>query len=500
MELRRLGDAGLARPLTLGLSALTALTLLRLVMAAVIPLAPDEAYYWVWSRHLQPGYLDAPPMVAVWVQVGTLIAGHTALGVRLLGPLSAALGSVLLWRAGEALLPGRHAGLVAAALLNATLLFGVGAVIMTPDTPLLFFWTCALWACAMFVRDGNGAWLVAAGVFAGLALTSKYTAALLVLGIALWLIMTPSLRRRLLQPAPWWGALFGAVAFAPVIEWNRAHGWASFVKQGGRVADWQREQAARFLGELIGGQVGLATPLVFLLCVAGIALAVRMAWRRGDPVWTLLAALTVPPIVIFVQHALGDRVQGNWPAIIYPAAAIAAAGLDGWLCVRLRAPAVALGLVIVIIAYVQAVAAPIPLPVRIDPTAFRLAGWAGLAAQVEAARIQTGAAFVASDEYGEAAELAWLLPPDVPVIGVEPRWALFDLPRLDLPRPALTGPPGILVRSARRGGDMDRGAWAEVQEIGPAVRTRDTEVVERYRIYRVIARQSSTPKALLPRW
>ncbi len=76
------------------------------------------------------------------------MAGDTPLGIRLLGPLSAAVASVLLADAADRLLPGRRAGLMAAALLNATLLLGVGAVIMTPDTPLLFFWTCCLWALA----------------------------------------------------------------------------------------------------------------------------------------------------------------------------------------------------------------------------------------------------------------------------------------------------------------------------------------------------------------
>ena len=327
MELRGLGDAGVARPLTrLALVALAALTLVRLIVAASAPLAPDEAYYWIWSRHLQGGYLDAPPMVALWIRVGTWIAGDGAFGVRLLGPLSAALGSYLLWRSGEALLPDRPAGLVAAAVLNATLLFGVGAVIMTPDTPLLFFWVCCLWALASFVRDRNGWWLTAAGVFAGFALASKYTAVLLVVGIVLWLLLTPSLRRWLLTPAPWWGALFGAQAFVPVVNWNRAHGWASFAKQGGRVADWHPVRAARFLGELIAGQIGLATPLVFALCVAGVVLAVRAAWRSRDPAWMLLVVMTVPAVAVFVQHAMGDRVQGNWPAVVYPAAAITEIG------------------------------------------------------------------------------------------------------------------------------------------------------------------------------
>lgn len=482
----------MARPLRLALWALAALTLIRLVVAATVPLAPDEAYYWVWSRHLQPGYLDAPPMVAIWIRLGTLIAGETPLGVRLLGPFSAALGSVLLWQTGEALLPGRQTGLVAAALMNATLLFGVGAVIMTPDTPLLFFWTCTFWALTCFLREANGAWLVAAGVFAGLALASKYTAVLLVAGIFLWLLLTPVLRRWLLHPAPWWGALFGAQAFAPVIAWNQAHGWASFAKQGGRVADWQPARAARFLTELAGGQLGLATPLVFVLCAGGIVMAARMAWLRRDPAWTLLAALTLPPVAVFVQHAFGDRVQGNWPAIIYPAAAVAAAGLQQPVWRRLRVPAVALGLAITFLVYVQAVAAPFPLPARMDPTALRLAGWSGLAAQVETARTRLGARFVAADEYGLSSELAWLVP-DVAVIGVGARWKLFDLPQS-----RAGGQIGILVRSERRGDDIDRTPWTDIRQIGEAVRQRDGLPIERYRLFRVVARSKGAEEAVLP--
>jgi 4-amino-4-deoxy-L-arabinose transferase-like glycosyltransferase len=71
----------------------------------------DEAYYWVWSRALAPGYLDHPPMVALWIRAGTALAGQTALGIRLLGPLSAAAGTWLLALAAEDLAPGKGAGL-----------------------------------------------------------------------------------------------------------------------------------------------------------------------------------------------------------------------------------------------------------------------------------------------------------------------------------------------------------------------------------------------------
>ena len=57
---------------TLAAVALAALTLVRLVVAATVPLSPDETYYWVWSRALAAGYLDHPPMVALWLRAGTL--------------------------------------------------------------------------------------------------------------------------------------------------------------------------------------------------------------------------------------------------------------------------------------------------------------------------------------------------------------------------------------------------------------------------------------------
>ena len=79
----------------LPLAALAALTLLRLAVAASLPLVPDEAYYWVWSRALAAGYPDHPPMVALWLRVGTMLAGDGALGVRLLSPLSVAIASLL---------------------------------------------------------------------------------------------------------------------------------------------------------------------------------------------------------------------------------------------------------------------------------------------------------------------------------------------------------------------------------------------------------------------
>ncbi len=487
----------------LALGALAALTLLRLAVAAGTPLAPDEAYYWVWSRALAPGYPDHPPMVALWVRLGTALAGDTPLGIRLLGPLSVMVASLLLADAADRLLPGRRAGLLAAALLNATLLLGVGAVIMTPDTPLLFFWTCCVWAISRWLKPslaqaggglGSGYWWLGVGLFAGLAMASKYTAAFLWLGVALWLLAVPSLRGQLLRPPVWFGALLGGTVFLPVVLWNAEHGWASFARQGGRVAEWHPASAIRFIGELIGSQIGLLTPLVFILFCAGVVSAARLAWRTRKPVWMLLTTLTLPAALVFALHAFGDRVQGNWPAIIYPAAAIAAAGLRAYGWRRLQGPALALGFAITGMVYLQAGLKPFPVPVRFDPIALRLSGWDTLAAHIADIRRQEGADFIAADQYGVAAELTLQLPVGIPVVGIEPRWSLFDLPH-----PSLAGRTGVLVRSARRGGISDGSMWADVAELGEAQRIHDASAIETFRLFRVTGQAGAEATALLPR-
>lgn len=473
------------------------LTGLRLWVAAKAPLVPDEAYYWIWSRTLAPGYLDHPPMVALWIWCGTAIAGPGSLGVRLLAPFSALFGSLLLVDAGECLLPNRHVGLIATALLNATLLFGVGSVLMTPDTPLLFFWTACLWAMARLVKRGRthrggAAWWLAAGLFAGLALDSDYTAGLLLVGVGLWLLLLPSQRHWLRHPAPWLGLLLAAVAFLPVVLWNAHHGWASIIRQGGRIGDWQPHRAPQFLGELVGAQFGLATPLVFVLCVGGTVEAVRRAWRQRDAGWSLLALLIVPGALVFIEHAIGDRVQGNWPAVLYPAAAIAAAGLPVAGRPRIWLSSVALGLAMTVAVYAQASFDVIPLPAHVDPVTRQMRGWDRLARNVTAAAQRDQAKFVAVPHYAVASELARAIPTGLPVIAVNPRWAYFRLPSADVGERT-----GLLLWPAN-GPGPDPAQWPGVHLVGATGRGTLSLPIEVFRMYEISGVPKEIPSARLP--
>lgn len=449
-----------------------AVTVARLVAAALMPLSADEAYYRVWAHALAPGYLDHPPMVALWIAAGTALAGDTALGVRLLGPLSAAAGTLLLAGAARDLAGDRAAGDRAALALNATLALNAGAVIMTPDTPLLFFWSAALAAVARAAR-GGGAWFLAAGAAAGLALASKYTAILLAPALLAWMLAAPPARRWLRAWQPPAGAAVALLIFAPVLAWNAAHGWASFAKQGGRAFAIDPARSLRFLGELLGGQLGLATPLLAAVFCLAVWRAARR-WREPGP--ALAAATVLVPGAVFLLHALGgDRVQANWPGVLYPGAALAA----GLTMSRLWTPAVALGAAMSALVVVQAAVAPLALPRRLDFALIRLGGWDALGRDAAAAARAERLGCLVADEYGLAAELAFTQ--DLPVAGAEPRWALFALPEARLG-------PCLLVRSLRRAAAPDPALFPGALRL-PAelTRGRNGVVAERYALWRVPA-------------
>ncbi|MCB8877269.1 glycosyltransferase family 39 protein [Acidisoma silvae] len=460
--------------------ALGLLTVLRLAVAAAIPVSPDEAYYWLWAQAPAAGYYDHPFMVAAWVHIGTALFGNTGLGIRLLGPISTALGSWAVLDAARSLGVGRGYG--AAILLNATLLFGAGSVLMTPDTPLLFFWILTLWAAARIAAGGSGWWWIVTGLAAGLAFDSKYTAALLLAGIGLWALLTPLGRRWLFHDIrPWLGLITALILFLPVILWNADHHWVSFAKQGGRTADFHPARAVQFLGELIGGQLGLATPIIFVLCAIGLWRATLTAVKTRDAAAGLLVATGVLPALVFIQHALGDRVQGNWPEIIYPAAVIAAAALPA--AARWLKPGAILGFALTLIVYVQAIASPLPLG-GTEPTIRVLGGWPALTRSAEAQAQTVGAQFIAVDEYGLGSELALRLPRALPVLADDPRWQYFNLPG-----PATAGLPagttGLLIRTMRRRDAPDTAPWTSMRLLGTIARGRHGRIGESYRLYAV---------------
>src|SRR5436190_21148512 len=230
-----------------------ALVVLRLVAAAWTPLTFDEAYYWMWSKHLAGGYYDHPPMVAYVIRAGTIIAGDTELGVRLVSILLALPMSFAVYQSAGILFGGWQVAASATVLLNVTLMAAVGTLIVTPDAPLLVASSFVVFFLAKVLDAGRGAWWLGVGVAIGAALLSKYNALFFGPAILIWLVVVPKLRRWLISPWPYLGGLIAFAIFSPVILWNADHHWVSFIKQIGRARIEDFRPA--FIGELIPTQI-----------------------------------------------------------------------------------------------------------------------------------------------------------------------------------------------------------------------------------------------------
>ena len=85
-------------PPRLAIALIAFLITLRAIMAAALPLSADEAYYWLWSKHLAAGYFDHPPAIAWLIHAGTALFGDTPLGVRFAGLVLSLPASWFVWK------------------------------------------------------------------------------------------------------------------------------------------------------------------------------------------------------------------------------------------------------------------------------------------------------------------------------------------------------------------------------------------------------------------
>ncbi len=449
------------------------LTAVRLAAAAFTPLTEDEAYYRLWSVYPAFGYYDHPPMVAWWIAIGKNLLGDNPLGARLVAVFATTVVSLLIYRIAQLCDLSDAAAVRAAVLYNATILVGFGGHLIVPDGPSCLFWTATLFML-LKARDGSGStsaryWL-AAGMLAGLAVLSKYSALFLAPGVVLWLATSVEGRRRLLTPWPWLCALLAGLVFSTNILWNAGHDWVSFQKQFGRAAP--DSLTPRHLMELLVSQAFLLNPLITPLALAGLFSALSRRAAPLDGRW-LIVAVTLPFSAYLVIHSLHAGVQGHWPAPLYPGLAVLAAeALDrvqGW---RKRAGAIAppFGLIISGLALLHVALPATDWFGKMDLSA-QMRGWPLFARRVEMVRAHVGASWVGSLSFGQVAFLDNTRLIDAPILQITERSRYQFQPP---PSAAALSRPGLVVDFNRRISAADLGkCFREVIPIGEIDRGGD---------------------------
>lgn len=286
------------------------LTLWRLYLSATLQLHPDEAYYWMWSRHLEMGYFDHPPLVAYFIWLTTL-PSTGELWVRFSGTVTALVSSGLIWWLANQLYRSTQKAAASVMVFNVLPITVLGLTVMTPDVPALLFWSlsvCMFWHALQSHK--TWAWC-ALGLTFGLALLSKYTAILMLPCFLVYLLLSDD-RRWLRTPWPYFSVFIGLLCFLPVVIWNGANNWVSFVFQfknglGGN------ELSLGKVAEFMGGQLLIAGPVVWL-----IGMYVAWIWRkRRDKETLFLLAMAIPIIIFFAASSLRKVANPNWPGVAY---------------------------------------------------------------------------------------------------------------------------------------------------------------------------------------
>jgi 4-amino-4-deoxy-L-arabinose transferase-like glycosyltransferase len=402
--------------------------LARLAYIPLINLAPDEAYYWEWSRHPALSYYDQGPMLALAIRFGTFLFGNTELGVRFPSALSGlVISTVAIWFC-HRILNQPRAAIWAVLGLNGMLLYAVGGVLMVHDSLQVGFWALAL-ACLALAIEGPGlGWWLGFGFLGGLGLLSKYTGVFLFPLAGLALLSHPELRPKLKSAGPWLALLLGVLSGIPILVWNAQNEWASarhVLYIGG--ANPSRHSLASF-PEFLGSQLGVVTPILFIL----ILQVWWEAWKRRrqgklPPQEWILWCCSFPLFLFFLSLSIRTKVAGNWPAPAYfGGVLLLAASLQRQQ--RLHSPMARWGLILAfamtVLLHWQVARPFLPLSRSLagfDSTS-RVEGWSGLARSVETLRLKLpGNSFVGCRTYQIAAELGFYLPDHPQVLILQDR-------------------------------------------------------------------------------
>lgn len=302
-------------------------TVLNIIQASTLELQGDEAYYWMYSRYLDWGYFDHPPMVALFNRIGDSIM-HNELGLRLFTVLASSASIYLLW-----LIVKKYAvdALAFVLIVPGLFIFHIYGFTTTPDAPLFFFTVLFYFFYQQYIERDKWGLAVLLGITVACLLYSKYNG-ILVVGFTLLANI------KLLKRGSFWVIVLIAVGlYIPHIIWQANHDFPSInYHLFERSAD---TYSVINSFSYIPGQLLMAGPLIgwYLFCKAftvkvkdafircmlvncvGTFIFFWLSSAKGEvqPQWAFI--LFAPLVILTLIHF---KQKGGWPKWLLPLAIV----------------------------------------------------------------------------------------------------------------------------------------------------------------------------------
>ncbi|MEP6753742.1 MAG: glycosyltransferase family 39 protein [Candidatus Dormiibacterota bacterium] len=189
----------------------------------------DELYYLACGRHPALGYVDFPPLVPLLARLETGLLGVSPWALRLLpsvlGGLLVALSGAYVRRLGGSL---RLQGIALLTAIAAPYLLGSNWVFQTVTFDQVT-WMVSLYWFLRLVADRQPRHWIYLGITLGIGLEVKYTIVGLIAGMALAVLLTPSLRVELRTKYPWIAAAIALLIWAPNLYWQVVNGFPTLI-------------------------------------------------------------------------------------------------------------------------------------------------------------------------------------------------------------------------------------------------------------------------------
>ncbi|HEX3855669.1 MAG TPA: glycosyltransferase family 39 protein [Verrucomicrobiae bacterium] len=408
-------------PLRLAIFLLFALTCYRLWFITQMQLVPDEAYYWLWSKHLAASYRDKGPGIAWTIALGTKLFGNTVFGIRFFAVFLSTATGALIFLLARRLYDDRVA-LWCVVLASVIPLMAVGSILMTIDSLSVFFWALAIvifWKALHRDKISDWFWL---GLAIGAGFLAKFTNGVQLGCIGFFLLWSKEHRpllfsRKILVL----GVAFG-LCILPILWWNIQTGWVHAIALHSRsgVTNTFQIHPGQLL-KFIGGQFGVMSPLI----MAGIftAAGALLFQRHTDLRVRFLLSQFLPVYGLFMFFSLNSAGKENWAAPALVTGIIFTVAY--WREVVARHPAWRWGVgAAFAIALLMTVVMHNTEPVMVvlnritnhwhwrpisDPLR-RAQGWTDFAAHVQQAREKYGTSLLIANHYSQASMMAFYLP------------------------------------------------------------------------------------------